>query len=370
MVKNDLPLIATLRLIRAKGIGALTYNRLLAQADGDPVRALEMAPHIAKKKFTPASEATAKKEIDEALENAITLIPHHDPRYPDALRAIDDAPPVLHVMGQVSALNHPQNIAIVGARNASAHARRFTTNLARELGAKGAMIVSGFALGIDAAAHHGALPTGTIAVLAGGLGKPYPKEHIAMMRDVAANGAIITECPWGEAPTAQHFPRRNRIVSGLSRAVVVVEAALRSGSLITARLAAEQGRDVLAVPGFPGDPRSAGPNALLKDGAGLITNAQDVLEALSTPIGSFIPKTQDTDLFSIPQKAGDIKAEQSGNETDDLILSTLSVQPIAVDDLAFQCQISIQTCQAKVMEMELSGHIIRYPGNRIALAAK
>lgn len=360
--QSDTGLIAALRLIRTKGIGALTYHRLLVHSHGDPVEALAIAPELAhrggRKNFTPAPESVALRELEQAYHNNVTLIAHHQPVYPDLLAHIEDAPPILHVMGQVDALSATLPIGIVGARNASAHARQFATRTARELGAKGATIISGFAAGIDTSAHQGAMQSGTVAVLGGGLGRPYPKENIPLMEQVIETGAIISECPWDEAPTAQHFPRRNRIVSGLSKAVLVVEAGLRSGSLITARLAAEQGREVLAVPGFPNDPRSAGPNSLIRDGAGLITNAEDVIQAVMAPMRLFSAKETPQDTLVPPVE--EVTMDKAA------LLSLLSYTPIAVDDLAAQCHMSIPTMQAMMLEMELAGLIIRYPGNRIA----
>ena len=366
--KSDQHLLATLRLIRTSGIGALTYHRLLAQAGGDPVKALEMAPDMAarggRKNFTPAPLAVAEREIETALKNNTRVIAHHDKTYPALLREIEDAPPVLHVMGQTAILNSNQPVAIVGARNASAHARQWAKRVARDLSAKNVTIISGFAAGIDRAAHEGSMQHGTIAVFGGGLGQPYPKDNIPLMQPVAETGAVISECPWGESPTAQHFPRRNRIVSGLAKAVVVVEAASRSGSLITARLAMEQGREVLAVPGFPDDPRAGGPNRLIRDGAALVTHAGDILDALESPFQSGLFETRQAPLHPVQ----DSYKEDAGSN--DRIMALLSHTPIAVDDLAAQCHISVQQTQHYLLEMELAGTVIRYPGNRVAVGIK
>ena len=281
----DNELLAAVRLIRTEGIGPVTFHRLVQRANGSACEALKILPELAarggrKKPYIIYDAAKAESEIEEARSKGAHLIPIWDDHYPNQLREIDDAPPLLYVKGDLTILNKSPSVALVGARNASAHAKKFTTNIARELGAKGCVITSGFARGIDTAAHNGALLTGTIAVFAGGLGKPYPQENIRLIDEVCETGAIISECPWGESPTSRHFPKRNRIVSGLSQAVVVVEASIKSGSLITARMAAEQGRDVFAVPGFPGDPRASGPNSLIRDGAILVSDAQDILNEL------------------------------------------------------------------------------------------
>lgn len=367
--KHDASLLATLRLIRTYGVGPLTYHRLLAHAGGDPVQALKLAPELASKcgkPLTLAPQSVAEKEIEIAHKNGCFLLSIHDPDYPDALQQIEDAPPILHCMGQKGVLKRNRPLAVVGARNASAHARQWTKRACREVSAKGVTVISGFAAGIDRAAHEGSMETGTIAVLGGGLGKPYPKDNIPLMEPVAETGILLSECPWDEAPTAQHFPRRNRIVSGLSKAVLVVEAASRSGSLITARLAAEQGRDVLAVPGFPDDPRATGPNRLIRDGAILITEVQDILDALEEPT---LPRQPA--LFEGPQAPLEVDTyEESANENGAVpLMDFLSSTPIAVDDLAAQCHISVQQVQRALLEMELAGRITRYPGNRVARGA-
>jgi DNA processing protein len=268
-------------------------------------------------------------------------------------------------------------VAVIGARNASALGLRLAEMLARELGAAGWTVVSGMARGIDAAAHQGALETGTVAALAGGADVVYPPQNAGLHAAVAAQGLLLSEAPMGEAPQARHFPRRNRIVSGLSRGVVLIEAAERSGSLITARLALEQGREVMAAPGSPLDPRAAGCNALIRDGATLVRGAQDVIEALAAPVA---PRPS-ADLFAPaaappprPQRApppgqdGRIKdaAEARGGDPAARVLDLLGPDPVAFDDLARAAAMPAAALSALLTELEMEGRIDRRPGDLIA----
>ena len=272
-----------LRLIRAEGVGPVTYRRLLARYH-TPAAALAALPRLAQAggRVTAAAiftAADAEKELQRTASLGGRMIFLGDADYPPLLAMMDDAPPCLIVSGE-AALASQRCIAAVGGRNASANGQRMAENLAAELAAT-VVIVSGLARGIDTAAHKGAMRTGrTIAVIAGGIDQPYPAENADLHRQIAQTHLLITEAPVGTVPQARHFPRRNRIIAGLSLGVVVVEAALRSGSLITARIAQEAGREVFAVPGSPLDPRARGGNDLIRQGAMLVENAADVLDSL------------------------------------------------------------------------------------------
>ncbi|HEY5300867.1 MAG TPA: DNA-processing protein DprA, partial [Acetobacteraceae bacterium] len=273
-----------LRLARAEGVGPVTFRRLLARY-GTPARALEALPDLSRvggRSAPPAipSAADAGREIDalERLGGRFLLL--GQPGYPPLLALLEDAPPVIAALGAIAALS-ARAVALVGGRNASANGQRMAANLAEELAAAGVVVVSGLARGIDAAAHAGALRAGcTVAAVAGGLDQPYPPEHADLQRRVAEGGAVLTEAPLGTVPQARHFPRRNRLIAGLSLGVVVIEAAPRSGSLITARLAQEAGRELFAAPGSPLDPRARGSNDLIRQGAHLTETAADVLDNL------------------------------------------------------------------------------------------
>src|SRR5438067_1894559 len=269
-----------LRLIRSDNVGPRTFYRLIRHCGGANA-ALAALPDLARRGGAsgPAgicSRADAEREIKAARAFGVRLVATGEDDYPERLAMIDDAPPLLAVRGQPAVLGKPM-IAIVGARNASAAGLKFAERLARDLGEAGFAIASGLARGIDAAAHRASTKTGTVAALAGGQDCIYPPENAPLADVIAAEGALITEMPMGWSPRARDFPRRNRLISGLAIAVVVIEAAQRSGSLITAKLALEQGREVFAVPGSPLDPRCAGTNGLLKQGAAIVTEADDVI---------------------------------------------------------------------------------------------
>ncbi len=277
-------MIDGLRLARAEGVGPVTYRRLMA-ASARAAAALRALPRLAQAggRTSPPevpTEADAARELERSMAVGARLILLGDADYPPLLARLDDAPPVIAVQGDAACLS-ARAVALVGGRNASTNGSRIAEDLAAELARAGIVVVSGMARGIDAAAHAGALSAGrTIAVVAGGLDVPYPPEHAELQRRIAAAGAVVTEAPPGTVAQSRHFPRRNRIIAGLSLAVVVVEAAPRSGSLITARLAAEAGREVFAVPGSPLDPRARGGNDLIRQGAALIETAADVLANL------------------------------------------------------------------------------------------
>jgi len=272
-----------LRLARSDNVGPITFYKLLERF-GSAGAALDALPDLARhgggrKKLKVGSKADAEREIEALGQIGAGLIARGEPAYPPLLAHIEDAPPLISVLGH-SHLLTKKAIAVVGARNASVNGLRFAETIARDLGEGGLMVVSGLARGIDAAAHKGALATGTLAVQGGGVDVVYPKENAALYESIKAEGAIVSEIAPGTQPQARHFPRRNRLISGIARGVVVVEASPRSGSLITARMALEQNREVFAVPGAAGDLRARGTNGLIRDGAVLTETAEDVLSVL------------------------------------------------------------------------------------------
>jgi DNA processing protein len=270
-----------LRLARTDNVGPVAFAGLLARF-GSPGRALDALPDLARRggrRLTPPTVDQAAAELDGGAALGAQLLAACEPDFPRRLAAVDPPPPLLWVRGDATLLNRPA-VAVVGARIASAAGQRFARTLADDLGREGFVVVSGLARGIDGAAHEGALSTGTVAVLAGGVDDLYPPEHADLYDRVVASGCVVSENEPGRRATARDFPRRNRIISGLSQGVIVVEAELRSGSLITARLAAEQGREVLAVPGSPLEPRARGANDLIRQGATLCEGVDDVLRAL------------------------------------------------------------------------------------------
>ena len=356
-----------LRLIRTENVGPVTFYQLLEQF-GSANKALEALPEMARrggraKPLNSPSISDVKKEYDRLLKIGGDLLIASQPEYPLALAALNDAPPVLSILGNPAWLNQ-STLAIVGARNASLNGKKFAAKLARDLGVQNQIIASGLARGIDTAAHEGALATGTIAVVAGGIDVIYPEENRKLYDQIKEQGAILAESPLGTAPKPQHFPRRNRIVSGISQGVIVVEANLKSGSLITARLAGEQGRDVFAIPGHPYDPRASGPNALIRDGAILARNADDIIEHINSFNGNaFHESPQAPATFIQPLKASDVI-------TDDMrksIIDHLSFMAVPVDELIRSCHVNIGIVQTILLELELAGRLKRLPGNAVCL---
>lgn len=345
--------IAWARLARTPRIGALTFHRLLARFKTASA-ALEALPRISELKAPAAEKVEAEIDGIEALGGR--LVASCEPDYPPLLAALDAPPPLIGLRGKLDLLKR-QTVAIVGSREGSAAALMFAERLATELGEAGFVVVSGLARGIDAATHRGALKTGTAAVLAGGLDHPYPPQNLKLHEAICAEGVVVSEAPLGTVARARDFPRRNAIISGVSRGVVIIEAALRSGSLITARAAADQGRDVMAVPGSPLDPRARGSNALIKQGATLIENAADVIETLGEMP---LPRSaQDGPLFEVrdtPPPAG-----LAGK-----IAALLSPTPVHVNDLARLCAVSASAVAAALTELELGGQAASLPGGYVA----
>ncbi len=363
---------ARIRLARAENVGPRTYHALLRRF-ASAEAALETLPRLKQRggssKGARIPEADAVADEIEALTGmGAHLIPSDAPDYPELLIQIYDPPPVLTALGNRELLSRPM-IGVVGARNASAAGRRFAETMARELGEAGYVVVSGLARGIDATAHTGALETGTVAVLAGGIDNIYPPENTALYQAIAEQGLILSDQPLGLSPRAGHFPRRNRIVAGMALGVVVVEATEKSGALITARLAAENGRDVFAVPGAPQDPRAKGPNRLIRDGAALVESADDVVSLLGEP-GRTIPirpRKSEPELFDTsPVSSEPLDGEDGQNR----LLSALGSSPVEVDELVRRCQVTPSEAQILLLELELAGRIERHPGNRISLISR
>lgn len=358
-----------LRLIRSENVGPVTYRQLLARF-GTAAAALEALPELArrgggKRAVRVCPRDAAERELALLEKTGGRLIVLDEPDYPAPLAAIPDAPAVLSLRGHAHLLaNRP--VAIVGARNASANGCRFAEKLARDLGAAGLAVASGLARGIDAAAHRGALGGGTVAVMAGGVDVIYPRENGALYEDIVASGAVVSEQPFGQQPTARHFPYRNRIVSGLAVAVVVVEATLRSGSLITARLAGEQGREVLAVPGNPLDPRARGTNGLIRDGATLIQDADDVLAAIAG-LGTRPMAEPEAPAFAAPAPGLTPDGEATA-EAREKILGLLGAAPVGVDEILRQSGFAPALLALVMVELELAGRLVRHPGGQVSLA--
>lgn len=358
-----------LRLSRTENVGPITFYKLIDRY-GSAAAALEALPDLAKKggrkkPLTAPPINVIEKEYSKLQKIGGDLVCANEAAYPLALASTDDAPPVLSYLGHIDMVK-PPCLGIVGARNSSLNGRKFTQKLARELGEAGQVIVSGLARGIDTAAHEGALKTGTIAVVAGGIDVVYPRENQKLYEEIIDHGLILAESPLGMQPIARHFPKRNRIVSGLSAGIIVMEATVKSGSLITARMAAEQGRDVYAVPGYPLDPRAQGPNKLIQDGAVLVQNSRDILDKLIDFSGG---NTLNDNNF---MAQNDLSApvpydEKQGEEITHAILQNMSQLPVGIDELARSCHVSIPALQMAMLELELAGRINRLPGNRVVL---
>lgn len=363
--------LTCLRLIRTEHVGPVTFFQLLSRY-GSPEDALKALPTLTLrgnrgKAPAPCTEEAAQQELDWYTKHNITLISYGDTTYPTALTHLYDPPPLLIAKGNLSLLQRTPIIGMVGGRNASANGRQFARKLAIDLGTEGCVIASGLARGIDTAAHLGSLDSGTIAVTACGIDVAYPPENASLQQQIAERGLLLTEQPLGTTPNARNFPRRNRIISGISAGVVVVEASLKSGSLITARMATEQGREVFAVPGSPLDTRCLGSNDLLRQGAVLTESATDVLRELSPVTPLLFSETGQVDFFAA------VESDETGEETlvsaDDahtLITSFLGPAPVLVDELVTECQLTPQQVAMVLLDLELSGHIERHPGGRVS----
>jgi len=360
--------IAWLRLIRSDNVGPATFRDLINHF-GSAETALDMLPELSRRggstrAIRVASLAEAEKELTFAHRFGARFVGIGEPDYPPALRQIDAAPPLLAVKGNLSVATIP-SLGIVGSRNASISGAKFAAMIARDVGRAGYAVISGLARGIDTAAHRASLETGTIAALAGGLDQPYPPENVGLLDEITSgNGLAISEMPFGWEPRARDFPRRNRLIAGVSLGLAVVEAAARSGSLITARYAADFGRLVFAVPGSPLDPRCHGTNGLLKDGATITTSAQDILEALA-PVSRI-------DLFSQPQAEepeGDgIMAPPPNDSERARITDALGPTPVEIDDIIRHTGLSPSAIYLVLLELDLAGRLHRHAGGLVSLS--
>lgn len=366
---SDRQRLTWLRLYRSDNVGPATFRDLINHC-GSAETALEMLPQMAsragrKRAIRIASVESAERELHLIEKFGARLVGIGEPHYPNLLRQSEIAPPLLTVWGNPSTLTRP-TISIVGARNASMVGIKLAKQLAQKLGQADRVVVSGLARGIDKAAHEASIETGTIAVLAGGIDQPYPAENISLYQNIAGSGTscIITEMAFGAEPRSRDFPKRNRIIAAMSMGLIVVEAAQRSGSLITARLAAEYGRTVFAVPGSPLDPRSHGTNNLIREGATLITSAEDVLEGLQTmdsAPSSAQPAQkglfEDVDEMTLPPD-DDSRAH---------IVSLLSPSPTDLDEIIAHTTLKPAQVALVILELDLAGRIERHPGNRVSL---
>lgn len=364
-----------LRLIRTDNIGPVTFRDLILFC-GSASSAIEMLPDLnirggSARPIRIRSVDDAERELEAIERVGARLVGMGEPDYPQYLKNCEAPPPLVTIKGDAAVFSKPP-IAIVGSRNASVIGARFTERLAHDLGEAGFAVISGLARGIDAAAHRASMQTGTVAVLAGGLDRPYPPENLSLYRAIPEQGgALISEMPMGAEPRSRDFPRRNRIIAGLSLGLVVVEAAERSGSLISARMAGEMGRIVFAVPGSPLDPRARGTNLLLKQGATLVTDANDVIDVLHPLTG---PTSYQTDMARTPSTSSQELEEPEAfqpiatEKQREIVLDALGPVPTDIDALVRHTDMDSGAVQLILLELDLAGRIHRYPGNRVALA--
>ncbi|MDP2194172.1 MAG: DNA-processing protein DprA [Alphaproteobacteria bacterium] len=362
--------LAFLRILRSPKIGVRTFYKMMHICGGHPKAVMDF---MQEKGLLLAPQSLIDQELDTIHKHKAHILFYQDPLYPELLKHISDAPPFITVKGNLEILKQ-HNIAIVGGRNASMASLHFIKKLSEKLGSYHYNIVSGLARGIDGAAHQGALTTGTIAVLAGGIDQIYPPEHKTLYHDIAETGLIVSEMPMGLAPSTQLFPRRNRIISGLSQAVILCEAASKSGSLITADYAMEQGREVFVIPGHPADPRSAGGNKLIQQGAHLVQSAEDILKNLPTA-GQIVKEMV---LQACTAKADHVKpmmpsltdepTHDPGQETLRAeILSLVSTQPLSLEALLTMLpNTKPHELMIEITHMELDDLIVRHDHQAIS----
>ena len=358
--------VSWLRLLRSRRVGPSTFHRLMAE-HGSAAAALAALPEIARAAgvadYAVCPEAVAQAELRAGGNAGAQFITHENPNYPNTLRDLPDAPPVLWIIGDIAVLDRPM-IALVGARNASSLGTRMAKSLAIDLASAGYVIVSGLARGIDTAAHLASLATGTLAVMAGGVDVIYPVDNTRLAQDMLQTGLRLSEQPIGLVPQARHFPARNRLISGLAQAVVVVEAATKSGSLITARTALDQGREVMAVPGHPIDARASGCNMLIRDGAILVRNAADVIEALpARPPGPAQHQMPIAPPDPAPPPEPNLRGVAALHEQ---ILNRLGPSPLAEDQLIRDLAAPAQNVAPALVHLELEGRITRQPGGLLS----
>jgi DNA processing protein len=356
--------LACLRLIRSENVGPVTFRELINHYGG-AAKALEALPELSRRgggrrTIRICSKTDAERELDHARKAGATPLFTIEPGYPKFLASVDTPPPLLYIRGREDLLNRP-SVAIVGSRMSSAAGIKLAQHFAHDLGVAGYVIVSGMARGIDGAAHEAALQTGTVAVLAGGIDVIYPPEHDKLYARIAEDGCLVSEQPPGFKARSQDFPRRNRIISGIALGVLIVEAAARSGTLVTARFAAEQGREVFAVPGHPLDPRAEGTNRLLKGGATLVTEPEDVLSALSPMSG--LSETSLPHHRLIPETPAEPPGPppEVGDGDRSRILAALGPAPVDIDTIVRSTGLPLRAVQIGLMELELAGRLTR-PG--------
>jgi DNA processing protein len=366
---NVLSRLDWLRLIRSPNVGPRTF-RTLVNHFGGARAALEALPSLARRggargATQVCARADAEREIAAAEKLGVALVALGEPGYPPRLQMIDDAPPLVAIRGHAQALALPM-VAVVGSRNASGAGMKFTQRIARELGDAGFAVVSGLARGIDAAAHRASLATGTIAVLAGVHDRVYPAEHVELLDAILSAGAALSEMSMGWEPRGRDFPRRNRLISGLSLGVVIVEAAKRSGSLTTARFALEQGREVFAVPGSPLDPRAEGTNGLIKQGATPVTETSDIVSVLQPIMEQRNVPRQDAEPQ--PAEGGFFEGTDAASDERTRILALLGPTAVLIDDLMRLSKSSPAVVRMVLLELEIAGRIERHGGGLVSLA--
>ena len=365
--------IDTLRLIRSENVGPITFHGLVARF-GDAGRALEALPDLAnrggsKRRIRVCPKTEAVRELEAGKRTGAQLLIHGNDDYPKPMIHLDDAPPALWAKGNIDLLAR-QSIGIVGSRNASAAGIRIAQKIAHDLGEKGFLVTSGMARGIDGAVHAATISTATCAVLAGGVDHVYPPQHTDLYSKIVEHGVVISEMPMGTTAQARHFPRRNRLVSGMSLGVLVVEAALRSGSLITARLASDQGRSVFAIPGSPLDPRSSGTNNLIKNGAHLTENADDIIDVLAPMTNTSF---NEPDMPPAPTQWSNASVLQDPvSETEiemgmKIILSLLGPVPVDIDVVIRLSNLPPEVVLNALIELELAGRLSRQADKKVSL---
>lgn len=350
-----------LRLIRSPNVGPVAYRKLIARF-GSAGAALLAIPDLAARGGARAFRVAEERKVWAEIEAVERLGGRHifigEDGYPSLLSEMASAPPVLMAMGNLDLAGRAV-VAMVGARNASAAACRFARMLGQDVGARGGVVVSGLARGIDTAAHMGSLASGTVAIIACGLDVVFPPENVELQERIAAEGLLLTEHPPGTDPLARHFPARNRIIAWMAQGTVVVEAAPRSGSLLTARLASDEGREVMAVPGFPLDPRAQGCNALIRDGATLVQSAEDILESVGRIGGGML---REPDLpFNLPAPVDLAEGDRQR------VVGLLSMAPVAVDEIIRQSGSTPGAVQTALLELEIAGRLRRHAGGRVSL---
>jgi len=358
---------ARLRLIRSENVGPITFNQLLLRF-GSAEKALEEIPKLAenggfKRKLKVCTEKAAIEEASKLRDIGGKFIHKGEAEYPALLTTMDDAPPILSILGNSNLLTK-QSLAIVGARNASTNAKRMAQQFSEKLGQHNMVVTSGLARGIDTFAHNGALQSGTIAVVAGGADIIYPKENTSLYEEIIKLGAVISEMPFGTKPQARHFPRRNRIISGVSWGLLVVEAALKSGSLITARYAADQGREVFALPGSPLDSRCKGTNDLIRNGAHLCENIDDILNIFNFQSPHQLSEDEYKVEFTSPVE--DINENEIAKNRNKVI-EAIGHSPVSIDDIIRQLALPTSIIWVILIELELAGRLERLPSGRVAL---